>query len=92
MRVCDKCFADVTSGTAKVHSTHFVYTPNSQGCFVSQGDVYYVTSYPLRYLIAQIATTTLHYTPQMLAVDHDVTRTGDYVTLQSNSVYHGNVF
>lgn len=68
------------------------YIPNSQSCFVSQGDVYYVTSYPLRYLIAQIATTTLHYTPQMLAVDHDVTRTGDYVTLQSNSAYHGNVF
>ena len=59
---------------------------------MSQGDVYYVTSYPLRYLIAQIATTALRYTPQVLVADYDVTRTVDYVTLQSNGAYHGNVF
>ena len=59
---------------------------------MSQGDVYYVTSYPLRYLIAQIATTALHYTPQVLVADHDVTRTVDYFTLPPNSAYHGNVF
>lgn len=59
---------------------------------MSQGDVYYVKSYPLRYLIAQIATTALHYTPQVFVADHDVTRTVDYVTLQSNGAYHGKVF
>ena len=59
---------------------------------MSQGDVQYVTSYPLRYLIAQIATTALHYTPQMLDADHDVTRTCYYVSLQSNGADHGNVF
>ena len=32
VRVCDKCFADVTSGTAKVHSTHFVYSYFKKGC------------------------------------------------------------
>lgn len=68
------------------------YIPNSQSCFVSQGDVYYVTSYPSRYLIAQIATTAMHYTPQVLVADHDVTRTVDYFTLQSNGAYHGNGF
>ena len=88
MRVCDKCFGDVTSGTAKVYSSRF----HSFFLFVSQSDVYHVTSYPFRYLIAQIATTALHYTPQVLVADHDVTRTGDYVTLQSNGAYHGYVF
>ena len=29
VRVCDKCFADVTSGTAKVHSTHSYF---KKGC------------------------------------------------------------